>query len=39
LAKSEQKFEDLFKTMVGVLQAARAQGGELVRKHTDGAAR
>jgi hypothetical protein len=35
LAKSEQRFEDLFKTIVGCLQAFRAQGGELVKQATD----
>jgi hypothetical protein len=34
LARSEQQFEDLFKSMVGCLQAFKVQGGELVKKAT-----
>jgi len=33
--KSETQFEDLFKAMVGVLQAFRANSGELVKKATN----
>ena len=33
-AAAEQKFVDLYKAFVGVLQAFRAQEGELVRKAT-----
>src|SRR5262245_21676817 len=35
LARSEAQFEDLFKAIVGILQAFRAQGGELVKQATE----